>query len=156
MTEAGCQAYMDADGMIGIMHNSSMGHAYVAMRALDPEFATLQSTIAQLQARIVELESARGEPFKTPEMPYKMLPLEEDGWFQCIDAYEAMYPLFTAPPAPIAAVDENAEFEKWAIGYYGVENDEELNFKNPDVKATKVGWIARACLDATAVLNNKP
>jgi len=35
MKEAGCQAYMDADGMIGIMHRSSMGHAYQAMRALE-------------------------------------------------------------------------------------------------------------------------
>lgn len=35
MEEAGCQAYMDADGMIGIMHRSSMGHAYRAMRALE-------------------------------------------------------------------------------------------------------------------------
>lgn len=32
MTEAGCQAYMDADGMIGIMHNSSMGHATAALK----------------------------------------------------------------------------------------------------------------------------
>lgn len=59
MTEAGCQAYMDADGMIGIMHNSSMGHAYVAMRAIDPEFIALQSTIARLEARITQLESEK-------------------------------------------------------------------------------------------------
>lgn len=68
MNQAGCQAYMAADGMIGIMHHSSMGHAYVAMRELDPEVAALQSTIAQLQARVADLESGRGEPVAWVEL----------------------------------------------------------------------------------------
>lgn len=111
MTEAGCQAYMDADGMIGIMHNSSMGHAYVAMRTLDPEVAALQSTIAQLQARIAELESGRGESIKLQHMA-----VAEDGklrWmsgrkmqdcelYAMPDGSAIRQPMFTAPPAPVA------------------------------------------------------
>ena len=105
MEKAGCQAYMDADGMIGIMHNSSMGHAYVAMRALDPEVAALQSTIAQLQARIAELESGRGVlkcwSYKLggEQRFYPTDPRQADfgGYAELMSDVE---PLFTAPPAP--------------------------------------------------------
>lgn len=37
MEEDGCQGYLDADGKIGIMHKSSMGHAYRAMLAAAPQ-----------------------------------------------------------------------------------------------------------------------
>lgn len=36
MEEAGCQAYMEADGTTCVMHNSSMRHAYKAMLAATP------------------------------------------------------------------------------------------------------------------------
>ncbi|MBX9404769.1 hypothetical protein K5E40_03650 [Pseudomonas baetica] len=136
MTDAGCQAYMDAYGMIGIMHNSSMGHAYVAMRALDPEFAALKSTIAQLridlsnqtaltkqadyhasqrgkelaqlQARVQELESGSGEPLIhiAPEA-LAMLKGERRATHGGLTYSESKplgnwtVPLFTDPPAPV-------------------------------------------------------
>jgi hypothetical protein len=166
----------------------------------DEKIDALQSTIAQLQARIAELkdgidkhwkvvcdqrsriaelESGRGEPIKTPDMPYKMLPLEEDGWFQCVNAYEAMYPLFTASYAPIAQqLDQPTAY----LRNEGVPNnlvvcgfdhpDEFKVFKAPPAPVVLPeraeptpqasqryhgeleycqGW--NACLDATAALN---
>lgn len=126
--------------------------------AIPTDSAALQSTIARLEARVAELESGRGERVKTPDMPYKMLPLEEDGWFQCVNAYEAMYPLFTAPPAPVAQIiDEQQAFANWThevIGMRGlakVQRRDEMTVEQE--KFALKGWLARACLDATAALN---
>jgi len=128
MNKAGCQAYMDADGMIGIMHHSSMGHAYVAMRELDPEVAALQSTIAQLQARIAELESGRGEPVAWVEV--------KDSQFGPYTFYGkeplpvGKHELFTAPPAPVSVV---------------------LPERKPESTTAEI--VDPDCLDATAALN---
>lgn len=45
MESVGCQGYMDADGMIGIMHNSSMGHAYRAMLDAAPVPPSVESLL---------------------------------------------------------------------------------------------------------------
>lgn len=140
MTEAGCQAYMEADGTIGIMHNSSMGHAYVAMRALDPELAALQSTIAQLQARVQELESGRGE-----SVGWQFF--DKGEWHTGLkvkdhrkNTEEAGYPVrdvYAAHPAPFAVVLPKREM------FHGEMDGPEVAFNK--------GW--NACLDATAALN---
>lgn len=163
MTEAVCQAYMDADGMIGIMHNSSMGHAYVAMRALDPEVAALQSTIAQLQERIAELESGRGEPVYQERAGGGWIDIDRAFYEMCLAEPEdhSLRIVYTAQTAPVA-VDECAEFENWVTSYA-----EEINYNWPElvlnrdgdcyattwVDSACIGWNARACLDATAALN---
>ena len=123
MTEAGCQAYMDADGMIGIMHNSSMGHAYVAMRAIDPEVAALQSTIARLEARITQLESEKELMLRGAEVykeriselesgrgePVAWMYINRDGYaYRCTKLVADSFPVYRSPPAPVvvASFDE--------------------------------------------------
>lgn len=138
MTEAGCQSYMDADGMIGIMHNSSMGHAYVAMRALDPEAAALQSTIAQLQARIAVLESGRGE---AAGHVFTMEALVPGGDVRCHAVLYQSLPngakLYAAPPAPVTVVLPERQ-DRSTIPY-----DSANDYAD--------GW--NDCLNATATLN---
>lgn len=150
------------------------GCGYLESGNGEPEVAALQSTIAQLQARIAELESGRGEPVKTPEPPYKMLPLEEDGWFLCVNAYEAMYPLFTAPPAPVAVVlppfaekvisklrrceECFSDFESGGvdIGRHWLDSLTQLGLLNRVQRSPAMWEITQQgedCLDATAALN---
>lgn len=171
MTEAGCQAYMDADGMIGIMHNSSMGHAYVAMRAA-PEVADLQSTIAQLQARItqleseamyaaagyqaardriVELESGRGEqsaPFYINLEDWNLLVRGDisiaNTRVSRAKGGKFTEPLFAAQPAPVAA-PEIAQHLEAVIAM----------FTPLDRACNRTLVEARACLDAAAALNGQ-
>jgi len=122
-----------------------------------PEVAALQSTIAHLEARAAELESGRGEPVAwmcfDGEGNYDFTddPETAEAWSKSNGEQYAdwLTPLFTAPPASVAGVtDERAAFDAWAVkhgrvvGYSGWRNDFEV-------------WKARACLDATAALNEK-
>ena len=152
MTEAGCQAYMDADGMIGIMHNSSMGHAYVAMRAIDPEVAALQSTIARLEARVAELESGRGEPVAWYD-PSDMARLESGDLASIMIRHHKhpyfQEPLFTAPPAPVAVVLPSSQELHILISKAARQADLTTGANY----FTAAEFAAIAVIDATAALN---
>ena len=128
MKEAGCQAYMDADGMIGIMHRSSMGHAYRAMRALEQP-APVADPLAK---GFTTLESDGGK--------YKIVTsfaTRDDAW----SAYRA---LVGAKPAPVAVV--LPEREMYCQYLRGVIPDNRL-----EVEAHKDGW--NACLEELKRLN---
>lgn len=142
------------------------------------EVAALQSTIAQLQARIDGLESGREEPVAWETVGVNEFGLEcrkavtetkpaiESVWLLWGDKFTiTQRPLFTAPSAPApapVAIDENSEFEKWVTAYAA-----EINYTWPElvlkrdgdcyattwVDSASIGWQARACLDATAALN---
>ncbi|RVD77068.1 hypothetical protein [Pseudomonas koreensis] len=108
----------------------------------EPELATLQSTIAQLQARVQELESGRGElkcwSYKLggEQRFYPTDPRKADfgGYAELMSDVE---PLFTAPPAPAAVV--LPERKQVTVGLLSESNT--YNY----------GW--NTCLDATAALN---
>jgi len=141
-----------------------------------PEVAALQSTIAQLQARVAELESGMGEPvawetvgvneygLQCRKAVTEIKPEIESVWLLWGDRFTvSQRPLFTAPPAPVA-VDERAAFEKWVTQYV-----KDINYNWPElvlkrdgdcyattwVDSANIGWQARACLDATAALNGE-
>lgn len=96
-----------------------------ALYTVAPEVAALQSTIAQLQARIVELESGRGDPVAwangeqlklcvasprevQPNNPMMHnLPRNIAG--SALKTDYCNTPLFTAPPAPVSVVHPFAE-----------------------------------------------
>lgn len=128
-----------------------------------PEVAALQSTIAQLQARVAELESARGEPTiehvasivegKTVSVDVstgdddagnrlfcQIVEVMEDGDSYVLLAVDPVANFEAAPPAPVAVVlperkpDINRSFEGTDAEWYG-----------------NIAW--NACLDATAALN---
>ncbi|MCM8743582.1 hypothetical protein [Pseudomonas koreensis] len=74
-----------------------------------PEVAALQSTIAQLQARIAELESARGEPVMKLEAERLLqgdgeyaFSFVKAGWLEECRKTGGEFLLFTAPPAPVS------------------------------------------------------
>lgn len=111
-----------------------------------PEVAALQSTIAQIQARIAELESGRGVV-----AAYRVIynDGEKSQWFDGLpaaldddDANEGVIrvvePAFTAPPAPVAVMLPERKSDS------GREWDSHHT-------AEVQGW--NACLDATAALN---
>lgn len=151
----------------GFEKNNPRLHVICPLYRSPPEVAALQTTIARLEARITqlesekefaaatyqaardriaELESGRGEPVAVMYADGSVLTKAECGTaFEICCKVET--PLFTAPPAPVAVVpDERAAFDAWAVkhgrvvGYNGWRNDFEV-------------WQARACLDATAALN---
>lgn len=116
------------------------------------EVAALQSTIAQLQARVQELESGMGEP-----VCYQARHSENEPWFFTDKpGYWEWRPLFTAPPAPAATL--------WEI----CMPDEPGNPESPceyvyvnsvagrDLLLLREGssvYAEYACLDAAAALN---
>lgn len=119
------------------------------------EIAAPQSTIARLEARIAELESGRGEP-----VAWLDLEKVSNGMAYATNAKinERQSALFTAPPAPVAVViDEQQAFANWThevIGMRGlakVQRRDEMTVEQE--KFALKGWLARACLDATAALN---
>ncbi|QXZ11708.1 hypothetical protein KVQ82_16590 [Pseudomonas sp. AO-1] len=166
MTEAGCQAYMDADGMIGIMHNSSMGHAYVAMRTLDPELAALQSTIARLQARVKELESVRGECMVSFEKWWQEESPSSSGDYEKSFAETGFQAAarITTPPAPVAVVPDGWKLvpieptDDMIVAFAEAWYSKRQTIDDPDMFDAYRDMLASspACLDATAALNNKP
>ncbi len=153
MTEAGCQAYMDADGMIGIMHNSSMGHAYVAMRALDPEVAAQETTIARLEAqlnnainldfqrreRITQLESEKEFAAATYQAARDRIAELESGRGEPV----TMDGKTTIREYVADSVPEDQIGDDWTKGYEECKRRIHRMFQQP----------VNACLDATAALN---
>ena len=117
----------------------------------------LQSTIAQLQARISELESGRGEPVAFIQIPKNVekyghadqadrLCFGKPGQF-FVDGKSPMFdfiPLYTAPPAPVVVVLPTTEQFKDAFRATGYVTHEQ---------AWELAEAAEACLDATAALN---
>lgn len=100
-----------------------------------PEVAALQSTIAELQARVQELESWRGEPaYQVSDGVNGWRDVERLKFTACQldpEEYECRM-LFAAPPAPVAVILPERG---------GLSNRPNFN----------EGW--NACLDATAALN---
>lgn len=130
------------------------------------ELATLQSTIAQLQAekelmlrgaevykeRIAELDSGRGEPvaWMRTDIPGMCIAAEVKSHNLKIGGAPAKgvegynIPLFTAPPAPVAVVLPTTEQFKDAFRATGYVTHDQ---------AWELAEAAEACLDATAALN---
>jgi hypothetical protein len=112
--------------------------------------AALQSTIAQLQERVAELESGRGEP-----VCYQARHSENEPWFFTDKpGYWEWRPLFTVPPAPVAAVPHG-----WKLV--------PIEATKPMLRAFIAGGCSRSsyrdmiaaapiCLDANAALNGEP
>lgn len=99
-----------------------------------PDVAALQSTIAQLQARVQELESGRGEP--VGRVSYIGSGFVRVRTTECLAMDQ---PLFTAPPAPTTEQFREAFVSS---GYVDEAQAEDL-----------AEIATRACLDATAALN---
>lgn len=132
------------------------------------DFEALQSIVARLEARVAELESGRGDPVAwiKPDVAKTLLKDECCYAFGEQNPKGTLIPLFTAPPAPVAAkYQERVEFEKWIVGEWptaplryvrdALPEDDPLHGTYCDeyLQRAWVGWQARACLDATAALN---
>jgi len=114
----------------------------------ESDYDALQSTIAQLQARVAELESGRGEPVAWMTGPIV--------WGYKVDANRhadahgmTVIPLFTAPSAPSAVV-----LPEQLIAAIQTEQ-ERLSAEDYLMDSDDCIAVIRevACLDATAALN---
>jgi len=127
-----------------------------------------QSTIAQLQARVAELESGRGEPVaKCFERRNGAGEWVNDsktwadgmpcaGILNECEKYPDLYRIrlaYAAPPAQVAVVLPELEsaFEKW-----WEEDGQYCRAGGGSYEKTFAYRAYEACLDATAALNNKP
>lgn len=126
---------------------ANQGQAVVLQSDHAEYVAALQSTIAQLQARVQGLESGRGEPvawevYWTDEDEfYKITRSKEFVDKRLTDTDFRFVPLFTFPSAPVAVVLPECKSDsgrEWDSHYV----------------AEVEGW--NACLDATDALNKSP
>jgi hypothetical protein len=137
-------------------------------KAIDLDFQR-RETIEQLQARIAELESGRGEPvaygcfgieingdscdFVTIESPAaqteKSEKMMKDGTGMLL---VASTPLFTAPPAPVAVVLPSPQELQVLISKAARQAD----LTSGANYFTAAEFAAIAVIDATAALNEKP
>lgn len=110
--------------------------------AVAPEVAALQSTIAQLQARVSELEGAMGEP-----VAWLDLEKVSHGMAYATNSKinDRQTGLFTAPQAPVAVVLPERKPEPTTAQIV----DPDCNYATGIVE----GW--NTCLDATAALNGE-
>lgn len=81
-------------------------------------------------------------------------------WFSDIDYSEVvrgnLEKLKASPPAPVAVVDENSEFEKWAKTQSEINDlriDEIGLYYNLKTGIAHDAWQARACLDKVKEMN---
>lgn len=132
-------------------------------KAIDLDFQR-RETIEQLQARIGELESGVGEP--VAEVQHG--PFDDVGapqWVRVVtlDDFDLEHipdgtKLFTAPPALVeVSIDEQQAFADWThevVGMRGLAKVQRRDEMTVDQEKFALrGWLARACLDATAALN---
>lgn len=125
------------------------------------EVAALQSTIAQLHARVQELESGRGEPVAWLDLEKVSHGMAYATNAKINDRQTALY---TAPPSPVAVkLDEQQAFSGWTHEIVEFEHSDVTRkiqrrdmMDVRDEKSAWAGWQARACLDATAALIKSP
>ncbi|WP_247842552.1 hypothetical protein [Pseudomonas sp. MWU12-3103b] len=167
--------------LIGMGYSYNGGQLWKPPLGKAPDF----NLVGGLRTRIADLESGRSEPVLiqavavTRDDDDEGLRLEwllEGGISELEFAGQVLFAMpeandlcdengsaeiYTAPPAPVAVVlNENAEFEAWReaqiaslirTGYH------EAAKAFRDLGSVQwSGWQARACLEATAALNNKP
>jgi len=147
--------------------NSTVG--WMAFKAGRDHASTgLQSTIAQLQARIAELESGRGEPLIhiAPEA-LAMLKGERRATHGGLTYSESKplgnwtVPLFAAPPAPVAVVPDGWKLlpveptDDMIVAFAEAWYSKRQTIDDPDMLDAYRDMLASApvCLDATAALN---
>lgn len=128
------------------------------------EITALQSTIAQLQARVHELESGRvGGIWFPRELGDGLAELIAEKARVCgggaFDIWEEICERFgNAPPAPVAVLlPERDAFEQFIIkrdGAIWVTVFGKVRSYNEPIERDYGVW--QACLDATAALNDKP
>jgi len=143
--------------------------ARITQLEAEAEFAA--ATYQAARDRLAELESGRGEPaYYRIQAPKVTVGGEVTEWWpacvlyskeqlaEIVGPYKIEEELFTAPPAPVAQViDEQQAFANWThevIGMRGlakVQRRDEMTAEQE--KFALKGWLARACLDATAALN---
>ena len=112
------------------------------------EVASMQSTIAQLQARVQELENGRGEPI------YQLEYLADPGWRDAslhefnvaskLKGYRVRT-VYTAPTAPVAV--DLLRQARGSVSHLSLRGDDIGNENHALLKNID------ACLDATAALN---
>lgn len=152
---------------------SDLDYTDVVRKHLGGKFTDLQSTIAQLQARVAELESRRGEPVMKLEAERLWdgdgeyaVSFVKAGWLDECRRTGGKFLLYTAPPAPVAVMlpDERAAFEDYYADYVGIDVASVRSWRKGEGYSNSYErcqiswevWKARACLDATAALNDKP
>ena len=163
------QVYRQSAGFA--MHSPTRGMGINCIELADrSEVAALQSTIAQLQARVQDLESGRGEPFGwVDKWEIDRIEHKQASWATLWKTDGSKNPsrgkpsvaLFTAPPAPVAVVLPNGwqdtlfeEMERRFALRKMIDDDHMVNDDTQVGVEFAIEWI-EACLDATAALKGE-